>query len=247
MNNQQKLKNTSFAAFAFLLCGFLLISSAEAQTSKKKSTKKATQNVVITPIPQQSVPVIISRADDFPNGSQVVAADSQTIQQNETDAVDDEMEKVSSSIGELSRRIKSLEAMQKNEYDEKQKRLLLNLDILTRAEQRVESLRKQLFEIIEKQNAAQSRLDQIEYESKPEIIERYSSLTGSLKPENVRDARKQILEKEKANLQSLLTQIETSRASLEENVRKADLLVEKLRFKLEKDIDEALTDPDDQQ
>jgi hypothetical protein len=60
----------------------------------------------------------------------------------------------------LNARIKSLESGSRNQYDEKQKRLLLNLDILSRAESRAESLRKQLFEIVEKEATVRTRLEQ---------------------------------------------------------------------------------------
>jgi TolA-binding protein len=240
-------KNVFLAVFAASFCCLVLTFQVSAQTKKKKS-KKPNQPVVLTnPVSQQTLPVIISRADDFPNGNQVVVTENPSVQQEtEADTVDEKMDKVNSSLNKLNTRIKSLESTQKNEYDEKQKRLLLNLDILTRAEQRVEALRKQLFEIIEKQSGTQSRLDQLDYELKPEIIERNSALSGSLKPESVRDARKQALEKEKQNLQGLILQVDANRVSLELSVQKADLLVEKLRFKLEKDIDDALTDKDEQ-
>jgi hypothetical protein len=50
------------------------------------------------------------------------------------------------------------------------------------------------------------------------------------------------MEGERQNLQNLLIQIQASRANLDANVQRADALVEKLRFKLEKDIDDALTE-----
>jgi hypothetical protein len=118
----------------------------------------------------------------------------------------------------------------------------LNLDILTRAEQRAETLRRQLFEIIEKQNAIQIRVEQITYDMQPAMIDRYTALIGSLRPEEIREARRKSLESEKRNLESLLSQITLSRKSLEDNLFKADALVEKLRTKLEKDIDDALAE-----
>jgi galactokinase/mevalonate kinase-like predicted kinase len=70
------------------------------------------------------------------------------------------------------------------------------------------------------------------------MIERSAAFAGSLRPEEIRDQRKKSLEAEKKNLESLLTQIQTTRTSLEENVYKADFLVEKVRLKLDKDIDQ---------
>jgi hypothetical protein len=145
----------------------------------------------------------------------------------------------SARIKELTERIKKLEAERNTSYDEKQKRLLLNLDILTRAEQRSESLRKQLLEMIKEENSIKMRLDQIDLDMRPEAIERSLQLAGSLRPEDVRESRRKTLLAERNNLASLLAQIQNNRANLETSLAKADLMVEKLRAKLEKDIDES--------
>ncbi|MEO7660021.1 MAG: hypothetical protein ABIV48_10440, partial [Pyrinomonadaceae bacterium] len=129
-------------------------------------------------------------------------------------------------------------------YDEKQKRLLLNLDILTRAEQRTESLRKQLFDMIEKENSVKSRLEQIEFEIRPEMIERTLQLAGSMKPEEIRDNRRKSLNAERQNLQSLLTEIQNTRSNTSFSLEKAELMVEKLRTKLEKEIDNSFLSDD---
>ena len=75
-----------------------------------------------------------------------------------------------------------------------------------------------------------------------EAIERSTALVGSLRPEEIRAVRRKNLEVEKANLESLLTQIQQTKTSLDLNTQKADAMVEKLRTKLEKDIDSALDD-----
>ena len=90
--------------------------------------------------------------------------------------------------------------------------------------------------MIEKENTVRSRLDQLEFESRPEVIERALQLNGSMKPEDVRDNRRKSLNAEKATLNSLLTEIQSSRASLNLNFMKAEQMVELLRVKLEKDI-----------
>ena len=74
------------------------------------------------------------------------------------------------------------------------------------------------------------------------MIERALQLSGSMRPEEVRDARKKSLTLERTNLQSLLTEIQSTRANLATSVQKADELVEKLRTKLEKEIDDSLKD-----
>ena len=78
------------------------------------------------------------------------------------------------------------------------------------------------------------------------MLERSSAFAGSLRPEEIRETRRKTLESEKRNLENLLTQIQNSRVSLEANVQKADELVEKVRFKLEKEIDDALAEDPNQ-
>jgi predicted transcriptional regulator len=230
-----------FAA-AILFCFFATAGDANAQKKKRKTT----QNVqpIVSTTPGQTLPIIISRAEDIPSEAQ--SASVQTIvppqPETPTETVDDKIDASNKQIKDLNKRIKTLESSQKNEYDEKQKRLLLNLDILSRAEQRAESLRKQLFEIIEKESTVNSRLDQLKYDSRAENIERVASLVGSLRPEEIRDQRKKSLDAERKNLEGLLTQIQNNRAVLQSSVDKADLLVEKVRSKMEKDIDDALAD-----
>ena len=150
-------------------------------------------------------------------------------------------------IRELNERIKKLESGRGGSYDEQQKRLLMNLDIITRAEARTESLRKQVFEMVEKENTISARLDQIEYEIRPEVIERILQNGGSLRPEEIRDSRRKVLESERSNLQSLLTSVQSNRTNLEANLQRAEQMVEKLRAKLEKDIDNSLVDEQPQE
>lgn len=182
-----------------------------------------------TPPPTSNTAEIISRDRDLVEAPIVLKMPEKAVEKPVT----------APSVAELTERIKKLEAGQTSTYDEKQKRLLLNLDILTRAEQRSESLRKQLFEMIEKENSVRSRLDQLEFESRPEMIERTLQLAGSMKPEDIRDAKRRSLNAEKANLNVLLTEIQSSRSSLNINFTKAEQMVELLRVKLEKDITES--------
>ncbi len=192
-----------------------------------------------TPKPMATPPVlsgaeIISRADDFPEIETVKVAPTKTTTNSNANAA---------NIRELNERIKKLEGNQTSTYDEKQKRMLLNLDILTRAEQRSDSLRKQLFEMIEKENTVRARIDQLSTEIRPEMIERTLQLSGSMKPEEIRENRRKSIAAERSNLESLLTEIVNNKATVSVTLQKSDLLVEKLRLKLEKDIDDALTDP----
>ncbi len=243
MNFKQKKELLTQALLLSMLLfgGIFTIDTAAQQGTRRAPTKK---NPVqrTTPI-VQSEPLIISRADEFPDENRILVQPQQTAAPVETKEETSEKANPNENlINELSARIKTLESSQKNDYDEKQKRLLLNLDILTRAEQRSETLRRQLFELIEKENQINVKLDQIANDSRAEVIDRSVAFAGTLRPEDLRDARRKSLDSEKKNLQSLLTEIQNTKSALELNVQKSDVLVEKLRTKLEKEIDDALVE-----
>jgi hypothetical protein len=210
-----------------------LAGGAFAQASRTRPKPLATPPVL-------SPAEIVSRADDYvePRVGLDAAADRPLTAPVASD---------SETIKKLNDRIKLLESTQKAEKDESQKRLLLNLDILTRAEQRSESLRKQVFEMIEKENSVKTRLQQIEIDMRPEAIERSLQLMGSMKPEEVRENRRKSLDAERSNLSALLNDIQGTRSNLSLSLQKADAMVEKIRIKLEKDIDESFLkdDPSD--
>ncbi|MBC7900798.1 MAG: hypothetical protein H7070_12190 [Saprospiraceae bacterium] len=225
------------AAFGLMvMC--ISVSDIDAQTKrKKKPTKRPVP--VSTVVQPQTEPLIISRAEDFPDTGSTIVQPMAIERLAEPAGTADTS---AQSYEDLLNRIKSLEALKKNDYDTKQKRLMLNLDILTRAESRAETLRKQLFDMIEKENTYKAKLDQIDTDIRPEAIERSVAFAGTLRPEELRGMRKKSLDSEKTNLQMLVTEIQRIRSSLDQNVQKADILVDKLRAKLEKEIDDALVE-----
>ena len=223
----------------------LFVSQAGAQTKKKKKPAGKPKTVSIAkPSSTPTEPEIVSRAEDFVSDDSQIGS-QELVPQTTTETpqtVEDRIANTNKRVKELNSRIKNLESGRGNEYDEKQKRLLLNLDILTRAEQRAESLRKQLFDMVEKESTIKTKLDQIENDIRPEVIERQVAFAGTLRPEELREMKRKNLDIERRNLQSLLLQIQSTRANIEGSVQRADLMVEKLRLKLEKDIDDALVD-----
>lgn len=241
---RNRITNLQFSVL-ILLSLSLFVSAAHAQNTKRKKTTK-------TPpvVEQPNVPTVVSRSDVYLDGNQIVLGEMPQQNQPNNEIISPETNNqtidtttdTEARMKELNDRIKTLESTNKNQYDEKQKRLLLNLDILTRAESRAESLRKQLFEMIEKENSIQTRIEQLSFNSRSEEIDRSIAFVGSLRPEELREQRKKSLEAESKNLQSLLIQVQTNRAALEDSVQKADFLVEKIRLKLDKEIDDALAD-----
>jgi hypothetical protein len=161
------------------------------------------------------------------------------ISANPTDVLANELAQLRKTLQSLNSRLRdlnpnSLTPNAKTETaEDRQKKILKSLDILNSAEQRAELLRKQLVESVEKENSIRTRVIQLEEDMRPENIDRNvnSAAFGTRAPEQ-RDARRRSLENERAGLRNLLSQIEHSRARLEEDVRQADTLVVRLRLRV---------------
>lgn len=226
---KKKFKNSLVVGSALLLCAFFYVSVSNAQIRNS------------TPPPNDEV-VVISRADDFPNDNQITVERPNI---NEMRSLEEKIDTFNSRLKELSLRVNTIESSKETAYDINQKRLLLNLDILSKAEARAQNLRQQLIDLVEKESDIKSKMERIENDLRPEMIERMVAYAGSLRPEELREMRRKTLENEKNNLQNLLFQIQTNKGDLELNVQKADQLVERLRYKLEAEIDKALAFEDD--
>ncbi|MGI8656024.1 MAG: hypothetical protein ACR2LC_12485 [Pyrinomonadaceae bacterium] len=135
-------------------------------------------------------------------------------------------------LRDISEKFRAPDANQSGAPNDKQNRISLSLELLTRAEQRAEILRKQLLELIEKETSYKNRLVQIDEDMRPESIERALTLVGSTRAPELRDVRRRVLENERKGFDSLLNQTAQSRLRLDDDVKQADSLVFKLRQRL---------------
>jgi len=240
-----KMKKAFAIVLSTFLVGLFFVTASNAQTKKKKHTVRRHSTATKTKPQANGDAGVVSLADQYQDSSVQIIDPTASPSPSPEITLPDETTR---RLKDLQTRIKKLEAAKPDDYETKQKRLSMNLDILTKAEQRSEDLRKQRFELAEKENSTRLRLDQIDIESRPEMIERSIATVGSLRPEELREAKRKSLEAEKRNLQSLLNDITSTRAALDQSLLKSDALIEKLRTKLEKDIDDALGDdqPKDQ-
>ena len=92
----------------------------------------------------------------------------------------------------------------------------------TTAQERAANLRAQLTDVQLKQSELQTRLQQLEYDLKPENIEHSLAGVGSTHPEELREQRRRQLEGEKTRVQAQLDQLAASRAPLETAIAQAD-------------------------
>lgn len=129
----------------------------------------------------------------------------------------------------------------------KQSPLAQSLDILSRAEQRAEGLRRQLLEMTEKETAYRTRIMQLDDDMRSDSIDRSLSGVGTTRTPELRDLRRRQLDNERKGVEMLLGQAAASRTRLEQDVKDADTLVAKIRQRLlpliEKEIDKLNPNP----
>lgn len=232
-----------FLVAASLVICFCL-AEGDAQTRKKRRTRRATKPAVAQPVitnppiappaetatPTAAKPAagdvkIISTAD----GAEEAAQPTQSKQAKPAEA-NPEREDMQQTITTLSNQVNRLndKLTQMQEDD----RYQLDMERLTRAEQRAEQLRAQLIDTQGKIADFEARLEQIEWALRPENIETSTAGYGSTRPEAAREARKKQLEGERARVMAQLRLTQTSKTRLEIACANADAEVDHLRMKL---------------
>jgi hypothetical protein len=90
------------------------------------------------------------------------------------------------------------------------------------AARNADGLRAQLREAEAQETVLQERARQLDEELKPENIERSMALTGSTRPEELREQRRKELEREKEKVRLQLEQLGASRTRLQSAIATAD-------------------------
>jgi chromosome segregation ATPase len=231
---------STISSLIVLLGAFVLIS--DAQTQRGKKTTKRSSNPAIRTMPSDSARIIeaeiVSTAEEIENqesGGQTPVNPS-PIKREKTKQNASASQNPSNSSGSnaaLQREIKTLRDQVKALSE---KRGVDDLEKLSLAEERAENFRRKLEETIGREAELNAKIQQIEYQSRPEAIQIETAAIGSTRPEEVRDARRKMLEAEKTRLREQINQVQISRSRLEAAVLNADSLVEKLRARIEADF-----------
>lgn len=229
-------RSANFLALC-LVIGICLV-DADAQSSKKRRSRRVTRPVItnpaITPPNDENSAGeerIVSTADEPAEAGEQEPAQVKPKKTKSTSRTSSNTEEMQQTINALSNQVERLsdKLSQAQEHD----RALLDMERLTRAEQRAESLRSQQVDVETKLADLQSKLEQIEYAIKPENIDRATATYGTTRPEDARETRRRQLEGERSRAQAQVKILETSRARLELAVANADAEVDLLRRRLQ--------------
>ncbi|HEX8708531.1 MAG TPA: hypothetical protein VF723_09835 [Pyrinomonadaceae bacterium] len=238
----QLLRRITVVLALFLAVGISL-DDASAQRRRNKRSRRST-NPVITSAPDAGArtpaiprdPQIISTADEEIAGQTPEPANSDqpsgnTRRSNRSRAQAEDPDTMRRTINKLSAQVTSLS--EKLGQMENQQRTLVDLERLSRAEQRAEALRTQLRDVQAKESDLQARAEQIEIELQPDNIERSVATFGTTRPEDARAARRRTLESEKTRVRAQLDLMATSRTRLESAIAGAEAEADRLRQRLD--------------
>jgi len=134
------------------------------------------------------------------------------------------MQTLLDEFGKLNKKVDELE---------KERRTDLIQERLTRAEQRAEGLQAQLRDVLEKESGLQAQMERVDEMLRPESIERQAALTGTFRPDELRETIRRQLDSEKRRLRTQLDLLQASRARLETSLNNADQIVQRLRTQLD--------------
>jgi len=111
-----------------------------------------------------------------------------------------------------------------------QPKAMIDLEAVARAEERAEAMRAKLFDLEMKELDLLALLDELDYRSSPDGLQRALAFVGSARPmDELREALRIRLEAQKARANKQLEQLASTRSRLEASLREADAEVERAR------------------
>ena len=207
---------------AVSLIGLFLIDTS-AQRRRRRRARRSSTPQITNPSIYQPATTDEMNANANSNSSTEDATNTSTTEQNP-----EEMKKtirtLSTQVDALTNKINQMDASQ---------RQLVDLERLSRAEQRSASLWKELRDVETQQADLQARVEEISYAMKPENIERSVAGYGTTRPEELREQRRKQLENEKTRIEKQLEQLGANHARLEQAIASADAEVERLHKRLD--------------
>jgi chromosome segregation ATPase len=207
-----------------MMTGWLVDSAAQ----KRKRTKRRPSAPRITnPEIYQPSPVDNSNSNNAEN----TGTDNSNANANSNSARPDDPESMKRTIRTLSNQVDKLNDKLNDMQASQQS--MVDLERLSRAEQRSSQLRTELRDVEAKKLDLEMHLIQVEYDLKPENIERATAGYGTTRPEELRAQRQKQLEGDRTRTRQQIDQLAASEGRIQTAIATSDLEVERLQKKLD--------------
>lgn len=216
-------RRVAIALLAVILIGLFMIDSSAQRRRRKQRTRRPSAPRITNP------PIYEPATTDANNANANTSAASDetsptTPTSEDPEAMKQTIRTLSTQVDKLTNKIGQMEESQ---------RQLVDLERLSRAEQRSAGLWKELRDVEAQQGDSQARLEEVTYALRPENIERSVAGYGTTRPEDLREQRRRQLEGEKTRTDKQLEQLAANHTRLQQAIAAADAEVEKLRKRLD--------------
>lgn len=218
----------ALALLSVLAWGVFEVQSQQRRRPSRRATNPARSTAAPQPTPDYE-PRVVSTAEEQAAQEEGRTTTSRTRRQRpaptpEPDETLKTMQTLLDEFGKLNKKVDDLE---------KERRADVIQERLTRAEQRAEGLQTQLRDVLEKEANLQAQTERIDDQLRPESIERQAALTGTFRPDELRESIRRQLDAEKKRVQTQLDVLQKSRTRLEDALNNADQIAQRLRARLE--------------
>jgi chromosome segregation ATPase len=205
-----------------LIVGFLLVDSSAQKRRRRRRTSSAPR--IENPAIYQPSPTDNTAGDTSNTGDANDNRSPRPAGEQDPDAMKKTIRVLSTQVDKLNDKLTQMEESQRS---------LVDLERLTRAESRSAALRAELRDVQAKEADLEAKAEQIDYDLKPENIERATAGYGTTHPEDVREQRRRQLESEKQRLRKQLDQLAISHTRLDEAIATSDAEIDRLHKKLD--------------
>lgn len=207
-----------------LMTGWLVDSAAQ---KRKRTRRRPAAPRITNPEIYQPSPVDNSNSNSRENtatDNSNANANSNSAQSEDPDSMKRTIRTLSNQVDKLNDKLNDMQASQQS---------MVDLERLSRAEQRSSQLRTELRDVQTKKIDLEAHLIQVEYDLKPENIERAAAGYGTTRPEEMRAQRQKQLENERTRTRQQIDQLTTSEGRIQTALATSDLEVERLQKRLD--------------
>jgi len=202
-----------------VMTGMLVDSAAQ----KRKRTRRRAS------APKITNPEIYQPATMENSNANTSAPDNANANSNSTTTEDPESMKrtirtLSNQVDKLSDKLNDMQTSQQS---------MVDLERLSRAEQRSSQLRNELRDVQSKKADLEGHLEQVENDLKPENIERAAAGYGTTRPEELRAQRQKALENDRTRTRQQIDLMTVSESRIQQAIATSDMELDRLQKKLD--------------
>jgi chromosome segregation ATPase len=205
-----------------VMTGLLVDSAAQKRkrTKRRPSAPKITNPEIYQPSPGDN---------SNSNSSETSANDNSNTNSNSAPAEDPASMKrtirtLSNQVDKLNDKLSEMQTSQQS---------MVDLERLSRAEQRSSQLRTELRDVESKKADLEVHLEMVENDLKPENIERAVAGYGTTRPEELRAQRQKVLENDRTRTRQQIDQLTASESRIQQAIATQDVEIDRLQKKLE--------------